>query len=185
MKGVTSRTVWLNTLLGVAVLATAVAVDAETGSRPYREHVTGTFSSSTLDRNGDGVPANLSVFSGTSSLGDVHGSSSFEVTAFGPPVNCQVDELEAALVGTRDVRRFPERGDMVFLEVSDLLLCLNPATGAFRLSSRGHFIGGTGRHSRATGGFTGSFAGVVLAVDPNGALFGAFSGGIRGTIDNQ
>ena len=177
------RTVRLSAFLGITVLAMPVGAGADHGSRPYREHITGTLSSSTLDRNGDGVPANLSTFSGKSNFGEVHGSSSFEVTAFGAPVNCEPGELEAALVGTRDVRRFPENGDMVFLEVSDLLLCLNPSTGVFRLSSKGYFIGGTGRYSEATGDFTGSFTGVVLAIDPKGALFGAFSGGIRGTID--
>ena len=45
--------------------ASAVADD----DRPYRERVTGTLASSTLDRNQDGVPASLSTFSGMSNLG--------------------------------------------------------------------------------------------------------------------
>lgn len=179
------------TLLAMALLCMCIARAQEPTSpaavvdragRPYRERVTGTFASSTLDRNQDGVPASLSTFSGMSNLGKVEGSSSFEVTPFGPPVRCEPHELEAALVGTRDVRRFPDHGDMLFVEVSDLLLCLNPSTGIFRLSSAGHFIGGTGRHTGATGDFTASFTGTILVSDSRGAIFGAFSGGVTGTI---
>ena len=171
------------TLLVMVVWLTPIGVVAQPGGRPYTENITGTLSSSTLDRNADGVPASISTFSGNSNFGKVHGQSSFEVTVFGAPVNCAVDEVEATLVGTRDVRRFPDHGDMIFLEVSDLLVCLNPLTGIFTVSSQGHFIGGTGRYSGATGDFTGSFTGAILVADPNGALFGAFSGGVTGTVE--
>ena len=156
---------------------------AEPAGKLYTEQITGTLSSSTLDRNADGVPASVSTFSGKSKFGKVDGQSSFEVTAFGAPLNCSGSEVEATLVGTRDVRRFPGHGDMIFLEVSNLVLCLNPLTGNFTLTSEGHFIGGTGRHVGATGDFTGSFTGTILVVDPDGALFGAFSGGVEGTVE--
>ena len=165
------------TLVSSLAIAFFLLGSAQAGERRYRDEISGTGAPSSFDFNGDGVNALYITFSGLSSLGPVHGGFvvDYDFPNLGPDPSCTGGTLKLPILASSSNRALT-LGGQLFLQddIANSLFCLNPATGAFKMSLKGAFTGGLGRFKGATGTYEYEGEGNVLLVDTNGMPFGGF-----------
>ena len=186
------HTISTRSILIIGILAFTLTGQAEAREIQYRERVSGTFTDTPIDTNGDTATAVSSALTGATNIGRITGESvvEYEPIPVAPPNNCpQVDlagnpelQVEFPFVAGAGVKTF-RRGDQLLLSPTTSLLCVNPATGAGFFQNTGTFIGGTGRFVGATGTFetTGTLATLLPNADMTSG-FGITQFEINGTL---
>jgi len=150
----------------------------------FSETYSGSFApaSTVTDSNGDGKPANLGDFEGTSTFGSVAIESLNEFEAADPNENCSNGQMESRLVRGNFVKRF-ESGELIFGTWDSGTSCFNPANNVATTSQIGTFSGGTGQFENASGPIEIDFSSSFLAVpSQDGFGFGGTTGTGQGTI---
>ncbi len=149
---------------------------AEAGG--FGEQVSGNFTDTAIDTNGDGMQAN--AWSGQARD---NGSPSYEglvEVAFEPTGECDPGQGEGTVVEYSIVRRYGS-GDLLFSRLVDGSFCFDPTTGLASLTINAQFVGGTGQHAGATGTYTADYTVRGLVQDQSQAIVhGAFWGETSG-----
>ncbi len=173
----------ISTTLG---LATSCDNDsnAQSNEIDFTETYSGSFETGPMstDTNGDGRPANLGQFLGTSTFGSVAIQSLNEFELVLENANCDIGEDEFSLVQGHFVKRF-SNGELIFGNWDSGFSCFDPETSTSTTTQTGVFIGGTGQFENATGPVEINYTSTFLATPPvDGFTFGGTSGTGFGTI---
>ena len=150
----------------------------------FSETYSGSFAPASIvtDSNGDGKPANLGDFEGTSTFGSVAIESLNEYEAADPNENCPNGQIESTLVRGNFVKRV-ESGELIFGTWDSGTSCFDPATNVATTSQIGTFSRGTGQFENASGPIEIDFSSSFLAVpSQDGFGFGGTTGTGQGTI---
>ncbi len=165
------------------IAATLVAAQSATAGS-FGEQVSGNFSDTAVDTDGDGGAANL--FSGaTKGTGSATYEGIVEIRIFDPPVPCD-GGIAGTVVEYSIVRRYAN-GDLLtsrLVEDGDNVLCFDPGSGAATLDVDAEFTGGTGKYKGATGSYHAAYTVQLLVADPAGGIaHGTFTGTTSGAIN--
>lgn len=171
-----------------AVLGLATSCDNESNAQNNEIDFTETYSGSfetapaATDTNGDGRPANIGQFLGTSTFGSVSIQSLNEFEIVLETANCDEGEDEFTLVQGNFVKRF-SNGELIFGTWDSGVSCFDPATNVAITTQVGTFSGGTGQFENSTGPIQIDYTSTFLAVPSiEGFTFGGSSGTGFGTI---
>lgn len=172
----------------VAALLTATLVVAQSANAGvFGEQVSGNFSDTAVDTDGDGGAANL--FSGaTKGNGSATYEGIIEIKVFDPPVSCPsgAPGVAGTVVAYSMVRRYAN-GDLLVSKLvpgGDNSLCFNPGTGLATLEIDATFDGGSGKHAKASGSYHATYDVRLLLRDPAGGIaHGTFVGSTTGTLN--
>jgi len=171
-----------------AVLGLATSCDNESNAQNNEIEFTETYSGSfetapaATDTNGDGRPANIGQFLGTSTFGSVSIQSLNEFEIVLETANCELGEDEFTLVQGNFVKRF-SNGELIFGTWESGVSCFDPLTKISTTTQVGTFSGGTGQFENATGPIQIDFMSTFLASPSvDGFTFGGASGTGFGTI---
>lgn len=170
------------------ILGLAVSCDNDSNAQDNETEFTETYSGSfetapaATDSNGDGKPANLGQFLGTSTFGSVSIQSLNEFEAALDNANCGEGEIEFTLVRGNFVKRF-SNGELIFGTWNTGVSCFDPVTNMASTTQVGDFSDGTGQFENATGPIQIDYTSTFLAVPSvDGFDFGGSSGTGFGTI---
>jgi hypothetical protein len=150
----------------------------------YKSQASGSFSSSVIDSNGDGIPGVIGSLEGQSTFGalTIEFFSEFNIAAGVVTENCPDGYLELPLVNSKTIHRYLN-GDLLFLETTSETFCGNPVTGEFLWEEELAVIGGTGRFIDASGMLESSGTGIILISDGAGVTsFGAVTLSNKGKV---
>jgi hypothetical protein len=182
------RGVILLLVFSISSIYTVTGCDSNTKAQEnqiaFTETYSGSFAPASIvtDSNGDGKPANLGQFEGTSTFGSVSIQSLNEFEAADPNQNCPEGQMDSTLVRGNFVKRF-ESGDLIFGTWESGTSCFDPVTNVATSSQIGTFTGGTGQFENASGPIQIDFSSTFLAVpSQDGFGFGGTSGTGQGTI---
>ena len=171
-----------------AALGLTVSCDNDSNAQgneiEFTEVYSGSFETGPMstDTNGDGRPANLGQFLGTSTFGSVAIQSLNEFEPVLENVNCDIGEDEFILVQGHFVKRF-SNGELIFGNWTSGFSCFDPLTSISTTTQSGMFTGGTGQFENATGPIQIDFTSTFLATPAtDGFTFGGTSGEGFGTI---
>ena len=147
----------------------------------YWDKVSGAIAdgSTSMDLNGDGVPAGYAAIVGRSNLGRVDGWLILELDPLNPGV-CDDGSVQFPVVNGTGVRRI-RGGSLLYLQDNSGFVCLDPTTGATTSQTEGVFSGGTGRFAGAGGAYRTRGTGNLLMSD-GVASFVAFTFSTRGAV---
>lgn len=172
----------------VISLAVALALLVSAGTSyadpPYKDKASGSFLSTVIDTNGDGVPGVFGLLQGTSTFGSVtiHFFSEFDLASAAPSAVCPDGYLEAPVVTSNTIYRY-QNGDLLFFETASEVFCGNPDTGEFQWYETLDVIGGTGRFTDANGTLEVTGGGIILISDASGVTsFGGVSLSAKGKV---
>lgn len=170
---------------------------------PIKIQSSGTFISTPIDTNGDGLPASISMLEGKSKrfghvTSNIVTEAQLALDADGNPVSCQTPDGKPGiineLVKANGVYRL-RNGDQIFTEAlsvntcADLVACFddkgNVREGClFYGLAEATITGGTGRFSCASGFIEDTSTGLALVVDAKNQFFGAIlESNVRGEIN--
>ena len=154
-------------------------VNAKEQDTKYK--ASGSFVSSVIDTNGDGIPGVTGLLQGQSTFGAVtiHFFSEFDMSGMIDPMpsaNCPDDGLiELPLVDSRTIHSY-KNGDLIYFATIEEIFCADPITGQFHWTESLYVIGGTGRFEGAEGTMQVSGSGNMLISGIDGATnFGGVS----------
>ena len=176
-------------IIGAAIgfLLVAGLSRVEAKEIPYKGTFAGTFLSSRIDRNDDGVPAGWETGALTGTLGKRVYQGVSEAVPTGPTAACPggvfIIDTQNGKGGGTYTETFPN-GDQLYGRVLTRTFCSN-GVGGFTGSSTLSYVGGTGKFAGASGNVENSFAGFYQAFDANAVPrqgFGPFSGEFTGTL---
>ena len=166
-------------LLAITLSATLGA--AATTDKQLNESISGDFVDTAIDTNGDGVAA--AHFVGVAKGSGSPSYQGLQEIQFTPTGLCEAGEVEGVIVAYSMVRRY-SNGDLLFSELVDGSLCLDPAAGKATVTINAAINGGTGRFEGATGSYVIEYEVTALLPDPTGGIgHGAFSGASNGSVD--
>ena len=175
-------------LCASATLGLATSCDNESNAQGSEIEFTETYSGSfqtapaATDTNGDGRPANIGQFLGTSTFGSVSIQSLNEFEFVLENADCDEGEDEFTLVQGHFVKRF-SNGELIFGSWASGVSCFDPDTNIAITTQVGTFSGGTGQFENATGPIQIDYTSTFLAVPSiDGFSFGGSSGTGIGTI---
>lgn len=173
----------ISTTLG---LATSCDNDSNAQSNEigFTESYSGSFQTGpdSTDTNGDGRPANVGNFLGTSTFGSISIQSLNEFELILENTNCGLSEVEFTLVQGHFVKRF-SNGELIFGNWSSGFSCFDPETNISTTTQTGVFTGGTGQFENASGPVEINFTSIFLATPAeDGFTFGGTTGTGFGTI---
>ena len=175
-------------LCASATLGLATSCDnksnAQNSEIEFAETYSGSFTTApaATDTNGDGRPANIGQFLGTSTFGSVSIQSLNEFEIVLENADCDEGEDEFTLVQGRFVKRF-SNGELIFGTWASGVSCFDPVTNIATTTQVGTFSGGTGQFENATGPIQIDYTSTFLALPSiDGFSFGGSSGIGFGTI---
>ncbi|SRR5712692_336806 len=171
--------------IGCLLVAGLGRVEAE--QIPFNGNFAGTFLSSRIDRNDDGVPAGWQTGVTKGTLGNRIFQGVSEFVRTDPTTECPrgvfiIDAQNGQGFGTF-TETFPN-GDQYYARILTSTLC-SDGVGGFTGSTTLSIVGGTGKFAGASGNIENSFAGFYQAFDANANPvqgFGSFSGEFEGTL---
>ena len=170
------------------ILSLCVSCDNDSNAQDNEIEFTETYSGSfetapsATDTNGDGRPANVGQFMGTSTFGSVSIQSLNEFEPVLENAACNLGEDEFSLVQGHFVKRF-SNGELIFGSWSSGFSCFDPITNTSTTTQVGMFTGGTGQFENATGSVQIDYGSTFLATPGvDGFTFGGTSGIGFGTI---
>ncbi len=170
------------------ILSLCVSCDNDSNAQDneidFTEAYSGSFETgpAATDTNGDGRPANVGQFMGTSTFGTVSIQSINEFEPVLENANCNLGEDEFSLVQGNFVKRF-SNGELIFGTWSSGVSCFDPITNTSTTTQSGIFSGGTGQFENAMGPIQIDFSSTFLATPGiDGYTFGGTSGTGFGTI---
>ncbi len=176
-------------IIGAAIgcLLVAGTGPVEAKQIPNNGKFAGTFLSSRIDRNDDGVPASWETGVTTSNPGKRVYQGVSELVRTDPTAACPggvfiIDAQNGQGFGTW-TETFPN-GDQLYAQVLTRTLC-SDGVGGFTGSTTLSYVGGTGKFAGASGNGENSFAGFFQVFDANANPFqgfGSFSGEFEGTL---
>jgi len=176
------------TLCASATLGLATSCDnksnAQNSEIEFAETYSGSFETApaATDTNGDGRPANIGQFLGTSTFGSVSIQSLNEFEIVLENADCDEGEDEFTLVQGHFVKRF-SNGELIFGTWASGVSCFDPVTNIATTIQVGTFSGGTGQFENATGPIQIDYISTFLAVPSvDGFSFGGSNGTGFGTI---
>lgn len=176
------------TLCASAILGLATSCDnksnAQNSEIEFAESYAGSFETApaATDTNGDGRPANIGQFLGTSTFGSVSIQSLNEFEFVLENADCDEGEDEFTLVQGHFVKRF-SNGELIFGIWASGVSCFDPDTNIATTIQVGTFSGGTGQFENATGPIQIDYTSTFLALPSiDGFSFGGSSGIGFGTI---
>jgi hypothetical protein len=176
------------TLCTVVIVCLAISCDntsnAQNNQTKFTETYSGSFQSApaATDTNGDGRPANVGQFVGTSTFGSVSIQSLNEFEPVLENANCAEGQDEFTLVRGNFVKRF-SNGELIFGSWTSGVSCFDPLTNISTTTQMGVFTGGTGQFENASGPIEIDYTSNFLAVpSEDGFAFGGTSGTGSGTI---
>ena len=168
-------------LIAIVALFTVVLAPASSAGR-FNQEVSGSFTDTAIDTNGDGMAANIFT-GGTKGTG---GSGSYDGVVeimFAETNLCDAGEIEGVVVAYSIVRRYGN-GDLLFSRLVSGNVCFNPGNGTASIDVDAVITGGTGKFSGATGSYSAHYAVSALLPDNDGGLaHAAFSGNAVGSLD--
>ena len=135
----------------------------------YKSEASGSFSTSVIDTNSDGIPGVTGILQGESTFGSltIYFFSEFDILAAAPSQNCPEGYLEVPIVESKTIHRH-RNGDLLFLETTSETLCGNLETGDFFWDETLVVIGGSGKFTDASGILESNGNGVILVSDDAG-----------------
>ena len=176
------------TLCASAALGLVTSCDnksnAQNSEIEFAESYAGSFETApaATDTNGDGRPANIGQFLGTSTFGSVSIQSLNEFEIVLENADCDEGEDEFTLVQGYFVKRF-SNGELIFGIWASGVSCFDPDTNIATTIQVGTFSGGTGQFENATGPIQIDYTSTFLALPSiDGFSFGGSSGIGFGTI---
>jgi len=176
------------TLYASAILGLVTSCDnksnAQNSEIEFAESYAGSFETApaATDTNGDGRPANIGQFLGTSTFGSVSIQSLNEFEIVLENADCDEGEDEFTLVQGYFVKRF-SNGELIFGTWASGVSCFDPDTNIATTIQVGTFSGGTGQFENATGPIQIDYTSTFLALPSiDGFSFGGSSGIGFGTI---
>jgi len=176
------------TLYASAILGLVTSCDnksnAQNSEIEFAESYAGSFETApaATDTNGDGRPANIGQFLGTSTFGSVSIQSLNEFEIVLENADCDEGEDEFTLVQGYFVKRF-SNGELIFGIWASGVSCFDPDTNIATTIQVGTFSGGTGQFENATGPIQIDYTSTFLALPSiDGFSFGGSSGIGFGTI---
>lgn len=176
------------TLCTFVIVCLAVSCDnnskAQSNETGFTETYSGSFQTApaATDTNGDGRPANVGQFLGTSTFGSVSIQSLNEFEAVLENSNCEEGMDEFTLVQGQFVKRF-SNGELIFGSWDSGVSCFDPIMNTSMTTQVGTFTGGTGQFENAIGPIQIDYTSNFLAVpSEDGFTFGGTSGTGFGTI---
>ncbi len=154
---------------------------------PFKGKFAGTFLTTRIDRNDDGVPASWSTGVTTGNLGKRIFQALYEWVPTGPTAECPggvfiIDAQNGKGFGTF-TETFPN-GDQYYARALTSTLC-SDGVGGPTSSATISIVGGTGKFAGASGNVENSSASFFQAFDANANPpqgFGSFSGEFEGTL---
>jgi len=165
------------------------ACDNDSKAQQNDTEFTATFSGSLItasvntDTNDDGRPASIGTYEGESNFGKITLTIVEEFAQPIPPVNCPEDNLEFGLVSGSFVIRV-ENGDLLLGVLESGIACFEPLAGFAEIIEEGIFTGGTGEFANVNGTIeikTNSMFLNTTAV--NGFASGGSTGSVAGMIE--
>jgi len=165
------------------------ACDNDSKAQQNGTEFTATFSGSFItasvntDTNDDGRPASLRTYEGESNFGKITLTILDEFAQPIPPVNCPEDNLEFGLVSGSFVIRV-ENGDLLLGVLESGFSCFEPLASFSEIIEEGNFTGGTGEFTNVNGTIeikTNSMFLNTTAVD--GFASGGSTGSVAGMIE--
>jgi hypothetical protein len=173
----------------VLLMAVATGCDhngkAQESQIQFSESYSGSFVSTSIDTNNDGVPANLGTFEGTSMIGTVTTQvtiQSLNEFQSSESVTCPNGNVGFTLVQGHFVKRIAN-GDLLLGTWESGTSCFDPTTSTSKTTQKGKFIGGTGQFANATGPVEIDYTSTFLAnTKKDGFAFGGTTGTGTGTI---
>jgi hypothetical protein len=176
------RVITVVSIVVVAILAVALGTAAPK-ERKFKASVSGNFSSTVIDTNGDTVPGAIARLAGNGSLGPITTDGYGEWSSPGVPATCPNGHtgFRHTLIAARAVARI-ENGDLFFFQDTTGTLCFDPATNLAVFNVSGNITGGTGQFLNATGSISSTGSTLVLIGDSTGKAFGAVLSEFTGTI---
>jgi hypothetical protein len=175
-------------ILGIALLLVGAVGQTEANDLKTKDidgSFAGTFLTTRIDLNNDGILAGWSTAVVKGTLGESTNQGVVERVPVASPGVCSAGQVEFALVAGKAVGTLLKTRDQVFSQLTSSTFCFDPATGNFSGHDTGIITGGTGEFEGATGSFEQSFTGSTLLADPDPASrqsFGPFTGEFSGTI---
>ncbi len=177
-------------LLGIATgifLAVSGGNASAEHTRPNNGKFGGTFLTSRIDTNDDGIAASWSTGEVSGNLGKRSFQSLVEVVPTGPTAACPggvfiIDAAKGIGFG-RTTQTFPN-GDQLYSQILTRHLC-GPGGGKNEANDTNEIIGGTGKFEGASGSGEAHSISITQVGDPNAVprqSFGSFTGEIEGTI---
>lgn len=165
-----------------ALVIAFLAVMASADAAPLRERVSGNFSDTAIDTNGDGMAANL-VSGQVSGENGPSYEGIWEIAFVPADGACRPGEAQGAVVAYSIVRGH-RNGDLQYSALDDTMrntACFDIATGTARLSINAVVTGGTGRFATSSGSYEANLDVRLLLPDAGGGIaHGAFTGNILG-----
>ena len=158
--------------------------NAQDNEIAFTEVYSGSFETgpASTDTNGDGRPANLGTFVGTSTFGTVSIQSLNEFELVLENANCDIGEDELSLVRGNFVKRF-SNGELIFGTWDSGFSCFDPITNTSTSTQVGTFTGGSGQFENASGPVQIDYSSTFLATPGvEGFSFGGTTGDGFGTI---
>ncbi|GJM16698.1 MAG: hypothetical protein DHS20C13_20250 [Thermodesulfobacteriota bacterium] len=175
-------------LCSTLILGLCVSCDnnsnAQDNEIAFTEVYSGSFETgpASTDTNGDGRPANLGTFVGTSTFGTVSIQSLNEFELVLENANCDIGEDEFSLVRGNFVKRF-SNGELIFGTWDSGFSCFDPITNTSTSTQVGTFTGGSGQFENASGPVQIDYSSTFLATPGvEGFSFGGTTGDGFGTI---
>lgn len=169
----------------VAALVTGTLIAAQSATAGgFSEQVSGNFSDTAIDTNGDLAAANL--FSGaTKGKSSATYEGIVEVQLLMGTTCNGTGTVAGNVVEYSIVRRYAN-GDLLtsrLVEDGHNSLCFNVRTGVATLEVDAEFTGGTGKYEGASGSYHASYIVQLLVQDPGGGIaHGTFTGKTTGSM---
>lgn len=171
-------------VLAVTILSLAALLLVPTAQAGgFSQSVSGGFTDTAIDTNGDGMAANVFT-GGTQGTGGTAAYDGVVEIQFAPPSGlCPGGEIEGVIVAYSIVRRY-NNGSLMYSSLDSGHACFNPGTGTATIHVEASIDGGTGMFSNASGAYALDLSVVGLLPDAGGGLaHAAFSGTATGTLD--
>lgn len=169
-------------LIAIVALFGLVLAPSAVQAGKFQQNVSGGFTDTAIDTNGDGMAANImtGATSGTGGTASYNGVLEIKFAATGL---CPAGEIEGVVVAYSIVRRYGD-GDLLFSRLVDGTTCFNPAMGKATIDINAEVFGGTGKYASASGTYSAHYDVAALLPDGQGGLaHAAFSGSATGTLD--
>jgi len=154
------------------------------GTQNFTGKGSGSFTVTSVDTNGDGIPGSMGTFKGKFfPLGSSSAQAFVEGKITNVPCTAQSDGrgIVETLAEGSEVYRIDFTGDLIFTTLTSLTVCIptGPNDSSISLSLEETITGGTGQFANASGSNTVNGTGVL--VGPSGTLVGITSTS-KGTI---
>jgi len=173
----------LGLAMGLVMAVTIGSAGAE--ERAFTQKFSGSFLTTQIDTNGDGVKARFGLAAGKSSdLGTILFQIVTELSPLSSATTCPTGNLESEFVGGHGIIRENKKGSLLFIEAGPGgQYCLDPTTDTFTFSGSGSITGGTGEFEGATGSIEVEGSGTIMVSDPADNEFGSQVGQVTGTLN--